>query len=460
MTSRVTRQLATACLVLAILLPVALLGRTAMARGLGDFKTFYVGGQAARQHTQPYDYPVLLRTWQKDPAHTWAGTVLPYVYPPPFTLLMMPLSMLSFRLASLLWLMIITASAIGCGFLLILLLGGTLKNPLLLLLVVAAVLDFAPGRNGLSLGQQDPLIALLALGGLWIARVRPLAGGLLLGCALVKPQTALLAVLALCASLRPRIIVGVAAALAIMGMAVAVAQLAALSPGTFGEWIAAALDLHPPRLSVLHVAQAGVAAIALLLIVARARALARTGADRSLALLCSLGILFNGIAAPALFLNLQSDVLLMLPIAVLIHWQLVPLMRTGVGWLPSALAGTVAGCVLGDALFPIVHYTGRLNALPPAAITLLLLSAVGLLYPSLRRAAAIAMGVNLLLTCTFPFQEAFFQGLASMVSLILLLLMLYGDSPEFPQLANYGGAATVQAAEEPATLARQRRGAL
>ncbi len=38
MTPRVTRQLATACLVLAILLPVALLGHTAMARGLGDFK--------------------------------------------------------------------------------------------------------------------------------------------------------------------------------------------------------------------------------------------------------------------------------------------------------------------------------------------------------------------------------------------------------------------------------------
>jgi len=422
--SAFARQLAGICFVVSLLISLTQLGHTSLLGPL-DFGPKYAGGLAARQHADPYDNKVILRIEQSQEGYTVG---YPYLDPPPFTLIMVVFAHISFHSAALFWFLIIVACVIGSGILVLLLLNEKLNNPLLLLFVAAATLDFAPARNGLGLGQSDPLVAVLSLGGVLLAiRQRSFMGGILQSLALMKPQVSLLALIALGASVRARIFLGVAAGLVVVTIAVELIRSSGLSLGTYTRWATRAAGTSHVQLTTLHVAEGALAIVALVLIVHRIVKNGRARTGESLVLLYSLGILLNAIVAPLVYLNLQSDILLMLPVAILVKRELGSALQArskDLDWIPSIVSGVLAGCLLGDSLLAITFYSGRSHALLPAAITAFLLMGISFLYVPLRRAAAVAMGVTLFLTL-LPFSPSFFDGLAVAVSFILLLLFLY-----------------------------------
>lgn len=153
--------------------------------------------------------------------------VLPYVYPPPYLFLVLPLAAFSLWHAAVLW-----SLASMAAYLTALFAGRWRTWPVLLAaLGPATVICIAYGQNGL-------LIAALLIGGLRLLPTRPGWAGMLLALACTKPQMAVLLPVALLAGRQWRAIATATAT----GLALVLASAAWIGPQAWLGWIDAVQD--------------------------------------------------------------------------------------------------------------------------------------------------------------------------------------------------------------------------
>src|SRR6202171_3533333 len=156
--------------------------RVSTLTGPFDFSTLYAGGLAQRLGLDPYDAHTICALAQGRPC-------LPYNYPPPLTVVLLPWSFLPYYLAAVLWvgLMLVCSVAVG---ILATRLSGQHPDRVGLVAICAAVLLLSPVRFVLTLGQSDPLEAAMALLALMILARAPVRAGMLgILAILMKPPT-------------------------------------------------------------------------------------------------------------------------------------------------------------------------------------------------------------------------------------------------------------------------------
>ncbi len=201
------------------------------------------------------------------------GNWLPYLNPPVFAWLLLPLSLLPYELALALWNTLILACLVvtwrltvpgatptptfpqGEGRL------GTLPQRLVLLL---AALALYPVMLGLALGQVTMLVLVAVALCYWLLRRdRPMMAGAVLALIVIKPQAAFLVPFALLAARRYRLCIGFALAI----IPVAALSLLALGREGLGYWLASvAVNYNHPGYkfnSVAWILGPGVPAIAI-----------------------------------------------------------------------------------------------------------------------------------------------------------------------------------------------------
>jgi len=238
-----------------------------------DFQVFYAGAIADRQGVNPFDWPSLWRVEQAlydgSVGHGTAFAFAPYADPPPFALMLRPLTVFSERDAYHAWaLLLLLCGAIGAY----LALPDWPARPRVLAAALTAISPAA--LFDLHLGQNSTPL-LLALGAaIWFtAREKSMAAGLCLGCGLLKPHLmlpiALIVILAAPREARKPMIVGVLAA------AAAGALLGIVFDGGFaayGHWLTSVREFgdsirHQPDLASipgLYLGRAGAATSGLL----------------------------------------------------------------------------------------------------------------------------------------------------------------------------------------------------
>ncbi len=123
--------------------------------------------------------------------------LMPFPYPPPFLLILMPFGLLPYPVAAGSWI----AITFGVYFAVA---RRVWPNSAVLIAGFPAVLANA------IVGQNGFLTAALMIGGLSLIGKRPFAAGLVLGCLMVKPQLGILLPLALLAAGQWRVIAGAA----------------------------------------------------------------------------------------------------------------------------------------------------------------------------------------------------------------------------------------------------------
>lgn len=185
------------------------------------------------------------------------GNWLPYLNPPVFAWLILPLSLLPYELALAFWNTLILACLVLTWRLIV---PGTLPQRLALLL---AALALYPVMLGLALGQVTMLVlAAVALAYRLLRLNRPLLAGLVLALIAIKPQAAFLVPLALLAARRYRLCVGFALAI----IPIAALSLLALGRQGIDYWLASvAVNYNHPGYrfnSVAWILGPGVPAIA------------------------------------------------------------------------------------------------------------------------------------------------------------------------------------------------------
>jgi hypothetical protein len=165
------------------------LGKAA-AHGWRDFFAFWSAAQFLRLHPAAQLYDVLgFHHFQEG----WGigSQAEPFLYPPSALLMFRPLAELGYPAAFALWVLL------GLGTHVASLLPADRRLwPLTVLAALAAPATAACA----AVGQIGLLLSALVIGGLRLARSRPLLGGALLGLASVKPQLALLVPVALLAA--------------------------------------------------------------------------------------------------------------------------------------------------------------------------------------------------------------------------------------------------------------------
>lgn len=157
-----------------------------------DFAPFYAASALALagKSASAYHPPALLEIIR--PINL-AHNAYIFAYPPTFLLFLLPLALLSYLPALLIWL---TVTLLACRFV-VRRIAPHPWTPWLFLAFPGVYLNFLTGQNGF-------LSAALLGGGLLLLDRRPVAGGLLLGLLSYKPQLALLIPLALAAGKRWR----------------------------------------------------------------------------------------------------------------------------------------------------------------------------------------------------------------------------------------------------------------
>ena len=123
--------------------------------------------------------------------------LLPFFYPPPFLILLLPLGLLPYWAAALLWTL-----TTGAAYLIVArrLLPG---SGWLVLAFPAVIVNVIVGQNGFVTA------ALFIAGLLWLPK-RPFMAGLILGCLVIKPQLGVLLPLAFIAARQPQAFAGAA----------------------------------------------------------------------------------------------------------------------------------------------------------------------------------------------------------------------------------------------------------
>ena len=179
---------------------------------LMDFLSYWAAGVIAVGGSAADAYDVTLHHAVQERAVVF-DTRLPFAYPPPYLILLLPFGLLPYALAAATW---IGLTLSGFAFAVRKLMPD----------FVAAALAFPPvAICGIS-GQNGFLTAALFFGGLAALPKRPLIAGLFFGCLVVKPQLGLLVPLAFIAAREWR---------AFTGATVAVILLVAASLIAFGS---------------------------------------------------------------------------------------------------------------------------------------------------------------------------------------------------------------------------------
>jgi alpha-1,2-mannosyltransferase len=166
--------------------------------GVGqDWMVFYTAARAYLDGYLPLLYDADRLTAHMEAAFAdWLGEPLgfhPWVYPPPFLLLLIPFGFLSFGLSYPLFML----ATFGCLLAAIWRLGGAGYRPWLLTfsLLLAPATAYAIGT-----GQNSFLTAALLIGGFGLLGTQPVLAGMLLGSLIYKPQFCLLIPIALVAA--------------------------------------------------------------------------------------------------------------------------------------------------------------------------------------------------------------------------------------------------------------------
>jgi hypothetical protein len=182
-----------------------------------DFAGFWIAGRLALTDPVLSYRETAQRTLQ---AQFGTGRWLPFIYPPPFLLLLRPLGHLPFALALPLW------SALTGGLYFVAarrLVGGWLA------------LAFAPAMISASVGQTGLLVAALFLTAVATLERAPSVSGLLLGALVLKPHLALLVPIALLAGREWKAIAGATLASAL----ILTAAWCAFGMEAYRAWLAA-----------------------------------------------------------------------------------------------------------------------------------------------------------------------------------------------------------------------------
>jgi glycosyl transferase family 87 len=157
-----------------------------------DFLSFWaaghlvVNGDAASAYDTARHHAVEVRALPK-------AAFLPFGYPPPFLLVLLPFGMLPFLIAFVLW-VAITAALYAAA-------TRRLVDPRFAFAQAAAAANFIIGQNGF-------LIAAIFIRGSELLATRPLLAGAILGLLVIKPQLAILAPVALLAGREWRAVLG------------------------------------------------------------------------------------------------------------------------------------------------------------------------------------------------------------------------------------------------------------
>lgn len=158
----------------------------------------------------------------------------PWIYPPSFLLLALPLGFLAFEPAY--------ALALGLGLLLLaaaLLIGERgWRRPIL-----AGALLLSPAVSiTVMVGQNSFLVGAVLIAGFRLLATRPVLAGAILGIVTVKPQLALMVPVALVAARQGRALAGAC----LMALALAAASAALFGVEAWREWLAVMLDPTNP----------------------------------------------------------------------------------------------------------------------------------------------------------------------------------------------------------------------
>ena len=157
-------------------------------------------------------------SWLKQPL-----SLHPWLYPPPFLLLLLPIGGLSFLTSYILFMAVtFTGMTLAVGRL-----TGQVR------LACAALLLFPQTPFALLAGQNSYLTGGLMIAGLGLLRSNPLAAGALLGILCYKPQMVLMLPVALLAGQHWR----VAAIAIVTGLVLSLASLAVFGLGLWRDWL-------------------------------------------------------------------------------------------------------------------------------------------------------------------------------------------------------------------------------
>ncbi|MEM6926736.1 MAG: glycosyltransferase family 87 protein [Myxococcota bacterium] len=155
-----------------------------------DYASYHYAAQTAAAGEDPWALDRVEAVAQADGTRTW---VHPYLYPPPFLLLVWPLSLLSLGTAFVAWgvlqeiALIAAALALAWGW-------RSVHGAVGVVFVALAALMYGLAY-GFELGQANVLVLALVLGGAALQDDRPVLGGVMLGLACMLKMSPALVVL-------------------------------------------------------------------------------------------------------------------------------------------------------------------------------------------------------------------------------------------------------------------------
>jgi hypothetical protein len=188
-----------------------MLGRSNLASGkLLDFTSFWAAGRLANAETPSLAWNIHAHEAAMATALGVVNGIMPFPYPPPMLLLIMPFALAPYTLAFVLW--------VGTTFAFYLWQSRRLAPTALAAAQPAVLINLLIGQNGF-------LTAGILLGGTSRLSERPFVAGLILGLLIIKPQLAVMLPIAVIAGGHWR---------AAAGAAVTAAALAAVSWLLFG----------------------------------------------------------------------------------------------------------------------------------------------------------------------------------------------------------------------------------
>jgi hypothetical protein len=161
-----------------------------------DFISFWAAAKLALQGNAAAAYDIEAHKAVQDGLRAFA-TKMPFAYPPPFLLVVLPLGLLSYQIAAALWIA-------GSYLLYFHAAKRLLPNSGWLVAAFPPVL-----LNGM-IGQNGFLTAALFVGGALCLARRPFVAGLIFGCLIIKPQLGMLLPLAFIAAGQWRAFAGAA----------------------------------------------------------------------------------------------------------------------------------------------------------------------------------------------------------------------------------------------------------
>ena len=246
---RLLRWGATAAAIVAVVLLCVSFVRLVRSAPFTDFEAYYHAAVTLRDGGRLYERALAWR----EAGYLWALVPpgqgpegVPYVYAPAFAFAMLPLTTLSFRVASIVWCALVLACLVGTAYLLAALLfpASRLGRPATALVLAALASLYQPVRAGLWAGQADTVVLLLLVLALAsFCAGRDTRSGIWLGLAMaIKPTLGFLVLFALWKRAYRMTVVAGALSAGVIGL-----PLLAMGPDTIADFIDVATYWSSPR---------------------------------------------------------------------------------------------------------------------------------------------------------------------------------------------------------------------